>query len=69
MKLADGVYAFIAPIETSVVSGNSLLVVGDDGALVVGCPLVRRLRSLRADFSAQEKSLFVTPNTIASSTN
>lgn len=35
VKLADGVYAFIAPIETSVVSGNSLLVVGDDGALVV----------------------------------
>jgi glyoxylase-like metal-dependent hydrolase (beta-lactamase superfamily II) len=35
VKLADGVYAFIAPIETNVVSGNSLLVVGDDGALVV----------------------------------
>lgn len=35
VKLAEGVYAFIAPIETSVVSGNSLLVVGDDGALVV----------------------------------
>jgi len=35
VKLADGVYAFIAPIETSVVSGNSLLVIGDDGALVV----------------------------------
>jgi cyclase len=35
VKLADGVYAFIAPPETPVVSGNSLVVIGDDGVLVV----------------------------------
>jgi len=36
VKLADGVYAFIAPeSKTPVVSGNSLVVIGDDGVLVV----------------------------------
>ena len=36
VKLADGVYAFIAPeSKTPFVSGNSLIVIGDDGVLVV----------------------------------
>src|SRR5499427_7046644 len=35
-KLADGIYAFIAPeSKTPFVSGNSLAVVGSDGVLVV----------------------------------
>ena len=35
-KLAEGVYAFIAPEpRTQVVSGNSVAVIGDDGVLVV----------------------------------
>ena len=36
VKLADGLYAFIAPeASTAFVSGNSVLIVGADGALVV----------------------------------
>ena len=36
VKLADGIYAFIAPeASTAFVSGNSVLIVGTDGALVV----------------------------------
>src|SRR5438128_286699 len=36
VKVADGVYAFIAPDSlTPVVSGNSIAVIGDDGVLVV----------------------------------
>ena len=36
VKLADGVYAFIAPeASTAFVSGNSVLIIGADGALVV----------------------------------
>jgi len=35
VKVAEGVYAFIEPPGKAVVSGNSLLVVGEDGALVV----------------------------------
>ncbi len=36
LKLADGIYAFIAPeASTAFVSGNCVLIVGTDGALVV----------------------------------
>jgi len=36
VKLADGIYAFISPESNgAIVTGNSLLVIGDDGALVV----------------------------------
>ncbi|HEY8087204.1 MAG TPA: MBL fold metallo-hydrolase, partial [Polyangiaceae bacterium] len=36
VKLADGVYGFIAPEpRADLVTGNSVLVIGDDGALVV----------------------------------
>ena len=36
VKLADGIYAFISPEATGAfVSGNSVLIVGSDGALVV----------------------------------
>lgn len=36
MELASGVYGFIAPEnDTPLVTGNSVLIVGDDGALVV----------------------------------
>jgi len=36
VKLADGIYAFISPQATGAfVSGNSVLIVGSDGALVV----------------------------------
>jgi cyclase len=34
-KLAEGVYAFVEPTGHSVVSGNSLVVIGDDGVLVM----------------------------------
>jgi len=36
VKIAEGVYAFVAPeSKTPFVSGNSLVVIGDDGVLVV----------------------------------
>jgi len=36
VKVADGIYAFIAPESmTSLVSGNSIAIIGDDGVLVV----------------------------------
>ena len=36
VKLADGIYAFIAPEDASAfVSGNSVVIIGSDGALVV----------------------------------
>src|ERR1041384_5982036 len=36
VKLADGVYAFVSPLGgQAMVTGNSLVVIGDDGVLVV----------------------------------
>src|SRR5437870_10791909 len=36
VRIADGVYAFVAPDDDSgIVNANSLVVVGDDGVLVV----------------------------------
>jgi len=35
VKVADGIYAFIEPPGKAIVSGNSVLVVGEDAALVV----------------------------------
>ncbi|MFN2387026.1 MAG: hypothetical protein ABR576_12225 [Thermoanaerobaculia bacterium] len=48
VKVADGIHAFISPAASSgVVTGNSVLIIGDDGALVVDSghfpSLVRRM--------------------------